>query len=69
MEKLKQAKSDEKFRERPVGPEASECCLRQFPPAEHDTGLFYDALRRIRGLWRRWLSGETRQNGNTSKHF
>ena len=46
VEKLKQIASDEKFRERPRGPDPSECAYSNIPPAEHDTALFYDAMRR-----------------------
>ena len=47
MKKLKQIASDEKFQERPRGPEAAECAYGNLPPAEHDTALLYDAVRRI----------------------
>lgn len=48
IKKLKQVASDEKFRERPQGPERSECAYGRLPVAEHDAALLYDALRRTR---------------------
>jgi len=47
VRKAKQVKSDEKFQERPRGPEASECAYGNIPTVEHDTALLYDAPRRI----------------------
>lgn len=46
VEKLKQAKRDEKFRECPRGPDASECAYGKIPPAERRAALLYDQLRR-----------------------
>jgi DNA-directed RNA polymerase specialized sigma24 family protein len=46
MEKLKQAKADEKFREQPADARLSECAYGTIPAAEHDTALLYDVLRR-----------------------
>jgi DNA-directed RNA polymerase specialized sigma24 family protein len=47
MKKLKQVRSDENFRDRPRGPEPSECAYGKIPPPEHDTALLYDAARRV----------------------
>jgi DNA-directed RNA polymerase specialized sigma24 family protein len=47
MEKIKQAASDEKFQERPRGPEACECAYGKIPRAERSAALLYDQLRRI----------------------
>jgi hypothetical protein len=47
MKKLKQMASDEKFQERPRGPEATECAYGNIPAAEHEMALLYDAARRI----------------------
>jgi hypothetical protein len=48
MKKLEQVASDEKFHERPRGPEAAECAYGNIPPAEHDAALLYDAAARIK---------------------
>jgi DNA-directed RNA polymerase specialized sigma24 family protein len=47
IKKLKQVASDEKFRERPRGPEPSECAYGMVPSAEHDVAILYDAAQRI----------------------
>jgi DNA-directed RNA polymerase specialized sigma24 family protein len=47
MKKLKQAGTDEKFRECARGPDALECAYGKIAPPEHDTALLYDAARRI----------------------
>jgi DNA-directed RNA polymerase specialized sigma24 family protein len=47
MKKLKQVATDEKFQERPQGPEAAECAYGNIATAEHDTALLYDGTRRI----------------------
>jgi DNA-directed RNA polymerase specialized sigma24 family protein len=47
MKKIKQAASDEKFHERPRGPEAWECAYGKIPRAERGAALLYDQLGRI----------------------
>ena len=46
VEKLKQVKADEKFRECPHGPDTSECAYGKIPCGEQGAALLYDQLRR-----------------------
>jgi RNA polymerase sigma factor (sigma-70 family) len=46
IEKLKQAASDEKFRERPRGPKPYECAYGKIPRSERSAAVLYDPLRR-----------------------
>src|SRR5262249_43200449 len=46
MTKVKQARTDEEFRERPQGPDASECAYGKIPAAERSAAVLFDQLRR-----------------------
>jgi hypothetical protein len=79
MEKLKQAGTDEKFRESPQGPAASECAYGQIPAAERSAAVLFDQLRRtpwfVRAIadWRNspeWKDVQAfLDNGRAAKRF
>jgi RNA polymerase sigma factor (sigma-70 family) len=45
LQKLRQARDDEKFREQPAEARLSECAYGTIPAAEHNIALLYDVLR------------------------